>query len=77
MPLSPVDRPTLNIQKIMKKKDEPLSDSKTVENGPATLTSRIEQTNSIISPLGSTNLTHIREINEIGMIHQKRKIVDE
>ena len=48
-PLSPVDRPTLNIKKITsgrkrpaEKKAEELSDSKTVDNGPATLESRLE-----------------------------------
>ena len=80
-PLCPVDRPTLNIQKITgnKKKIEEMSDSKTVENGPATLTSGIDPTQSHLSPLGSgsNNMTYIKEIDEIGMIHQRKKIIDD
>jgi hypothetical protein len=56
-----------------------MSESKTVENGPATLTSGLDQTHSHLSPLGSgsANMTYIKEIDEIGMIHQRKKIVDE
>jgi hypothetical protein len=76
-PLSPVDRPTLNIQKIGPKKDnlsnkvsrilEERSESKTAENGPGTLTPNREFATSPI--MSSFKLKNVTEIDEVGMVH--------
>ena len=68
--LSPVDRPTLNIQKIgiknePRKKNVGVQEdscSHTVNNGPETLTSRAAQEAS--SPVNSTDFKSVKEVHE-------------